>query len=65
MTGHLFGAAGGIEAIIALQALRNGMRPPTINLDAPDEECDIPHIRNEAMAADTLRPVKRVWFWLA
>jgi len=41
------------------------MRPPTINLDAPDEECDIPHIRNEAMAADTLRPVKRVWFWLA
>lgn len=53
MTGHLFGAAGGIEAIISLQALRNGMLPPTINLDAPDEECDIPHIRNEAIATDT------------
>ena len=53
MTGHLFGAAGGIEAIIALQALRNGMLPPTINLDAPDEECDIPHICNEAIATDT------------
>ena len=54
MTGHLFGAAGGIEAIIALQALRHGVLPPTINLDSPDAECDIPHIRNESAPSDTV-----------
>ena len=53
MTGHLFGAAGGIEAIISLQALRHGMLPPTINLDAPDAACDIPHIRNQAVQTST------------
>lgn len=53
MTGHLFGAAGGIEAIISLQALRHGILPPTINLDSPDEECQIPHICNEAVQTDT------------
>lgn len=49
MTGHLFGAAGGIEAIITLQALRCGVLPPTINMESPDEECDIPHVRNKAV----------------
>ena len=53
MTGHLFGAAGGIEAIITLQALRHGLLPPTINLDNPDDECGLNHIRNLAVKSDT------------
>ena len=52
MTGHLFGAAGGIEAIITLQALRHGLLPPTINLDNPDDECGLNHIRNVAVKSD-------------
>lgn len=40
-TGHMLGAAGAIEAIISVQALRNGMLPPTINLDDPEEVADI------------------------
>ncbi|AJD48102.1 3-oxoacyl-ACP synthase [Isoalcanivorax pacificus W11-5] len=46
MTGHLLGAAGAVEAIICMLALRDGMLPPTINLDNPDDGCDlnlIPH----------------------
>lgn len=53
MTGHLFGAAGGIEGIISLQALQNGLLPPTINLDNPDEECALNHICNTAVKSDT------------
>ena len=52
MTGHLFGAAGGIEAIITLQALRHGLLPPTINLDNPDDECGLNHICNVAVKSD-------------
>ncbi|MFQ2702290.1 beta-ketoacyl-ACP synthase II [Aeromonas caviae] len=47
MTGHLLGAAGAIEAIITVLSLRDQMVPPTINLDTPDEECDldlVPHV---------------------
>ena len=44
MTGHLLGAAGSVEAIFTIQALVNGQVPPTINLDNPDEGCDLDYI---------------------
>lgn len=44
MTGHLLGAAGGIEAGITTLALHNGVLPPTINLDNPDEGCDLDYV---------------------
>ncbi|HUX39583.1 MAG TPA: beta-ketoacyl-ACP synthase II [Rectinemataceae bacterium] len=43
-TGHLFGAAGGIEAIVAIQAIRHGLMPPTLNLVDPDPECDLDYV---------------------
>lgn len=51
MTGHLLGAAGGVEFIVCAQAIKNGVIPPTINLDDPDPECDldyVPHTAREA-----------------
>jgi 3-oxoacyl-[acyl-carrier-protein] synthase II len=48
MTGHLLGAAGGIEAIFTVLALKEGILPPTINLENPDPECDLDYIPNEA-----------------
>lgn len=41
MTGHLLGAAGGLEAIITVKAIKEGILPPTINLENPDEECNL------------------------
>jgi 3-oxoacyl-[acyl-carrier-protein] synthase II (EC 2.3.1.41) len=49
MTGHLFGAAGAAEAIATVLALRDGIVPPTIHLDAPDPECDLDYTPNEAV----------------
>lgn len=52
MTGHLLGAAGAIEAIAAIKALDTGIIPPTINLNEPDEECDLNYTPNKAVQAD-------------
>ena len=52
MTGHLFGAAGGAEAIITLKAMENNLVPPTINLENPDEKCDLDYTPNAAVKHD-------------
>ena len=48
MMGHLIAAAGSVEAIVCLLAIRDGVLPPTINLDNPDPECDLDYIPHEA-----------------
>ena len=48
MTGHLLGAAGGVEAIFSILAIRDNVAPPTINHDNPDPECDLDYVPNEA-----------------
>ena len=51
MTGHLLGAAGGIEAIISVKTIGSGIVPPTINYETPDPDCDldyVPNVRREA-----------------
>ncbi|MBQ0139729.1 MAG: beta-ketoacyl-ACP synthase II [Kurthia sp.] len=48
MTGHMLGAAGGVEAIFSVLALKEGIVPPTINLHTPAEECDLDYVPNEA-----------------
>ena len=50
MTGHLLGAAGGVEAIFSVLAIHNGIIPPTINLDNPGEGCDLDYVPNVARA---------------
>lgn len=52
MTGHLLGAAGGIEAIFTAQAIKEGIVPPTIHIETPDPECDLDYIPNEARKLD-------------
>jgi 3-oxoacyl-[acyl-carrier-protein] synthase II len=52
MTGHLLGAAGGIEFAITLLAVRKGIVPPTINYENPDPECDLDYVPNKAREAD-------------
>ena len=52
MTGHLLGAAGGIEAIFTALSIRDGIIPPTIHIETPDPECDLDYVPNEARKAD-------------
>jgi 3-oxoacyl-[acyl-carrier-protein] synthase II len=52
MTGHLLGAAGGVEAIATTLALHHGILPPTINYETPDPECDLDYIPNHARKQD-------------
>jgi 3-oxoacyl-[acyl-carrier-protein] synthase II len=52
MTGHLLGAAGGVEAIATSLALYHGLLPPTINYETPDPECDLDYVPNQARKQD-------------
>jgi len=52
MTGHLLGAAGGVEAIFSLLSIRDGIIPPTINLDNPSADCDLDYVPNTAREAN-------------
>lgn len=55
MTGHLLGAAGGIEAIICAKTLKEGIIPPTINYETPDPECDLDYVPNTAREYKNIR----------
>ena len=46
--GHLFGAAGAVEAMMCVRAVHEGVLPPTINYRTPDPECDLDYVPNEA-----------------
>jgi 3-oxoacyl-[acyl-carrier-protein] synthase II len=48
MTGHLLGAAGGVEAIFSVLAIRDNIAPPTINLDNQDPACRLDYVPNQA-----------------
>ena len=52
MTGHLLGAGGALEAALCIMALETGIMPPTINLDDPDDECDLDYVPLSARQAD-------------
>ena len=52
MTGHLLGAAGGVEGIALALTLKHGVVPPTINYQNPDPECDLDYVPNKARKAD-------------
>ena len=48
MTGHLIAAGGVVEAIACLLAIRDGVIPPTVNLDQPDDDCDLDYVPHAA-----------------
>src|SRR3954465_10557325 len=52
VTGHCFGAAGAIEAMMCVLALHNGVLPPTINYRNPDPDCDLDYVPNESRPAE-------------
>ena len=52
MTGHLLGAAGGVEAIASILSINNNFLPPTIHYETPDPECDLNYVPNTAIDID-------------
>jgi 3-oxoacyl-(acyl-carrier-protein) synthase len=52
MTGHMMGATGALEVIFCVQAIREGVLPPTIHYETPDPECDLDYIPNQAREAN-------------
>ena len=52
MTGHMLGAAGAVEAIFTIQAIRDSILPPTMNIVTPDPECDLDYVANEARPSE-------------
>jgi 3-oxoacyl-[acyl-carrier-protein] synthase II len=54
MTGHMLGATGAVEAVISLMAIQNTTSPPTINLEDPDEQCDLDYTPNQARRLEKL-----------
>ncbi len=52
MIGHLLGAAGGVEAVFSVLAIHDKVIPPTINLDNPDDECDLDYVPHTAREAE-------------
>ena len=52
MTGHMMGATGALEAVFCVQAIREGIIPPTIHYQTPDPDCDLDYVPNTARKAD-------------
>lgn len=52
MTGHLFGAAGALEALVCVKSITDGIIPPTINYETPDPECDLDYVPNQARSTE-------------
>ena len=52
MVGHLLGGAGAFESMVCLMSIKDGVVPPTINLDSPDEECDLNYTPNNSIEKD-------------
>jgi 3-oxoacyl-[acyl-carrier-protein] synthase II len=57
MHGHLLGAAGALELVAAVMAMRRGVLPPTLHLAVPDPECDLDYVANEARKKPDIRSV--------
>ena len=61
MTGHCFGAAGAVEAMMCVLALHEGVIPPTINYETPDPECDLDYVPNEARRCRSTSRCRMRW----
>jgi len=59
--GHLFGAAGAVEAMMCVLALDEGVLPPTINYRTPDPECDLDYVPNDARRARSTSRCRTRW----